>query len=155
MDRIGSIIAGTNPTFMAELDAGYAVIADTQFLPGYSVFLPKQPIKELNDLSLEDRTAFLRDMTILGDAIASACAPVVRLNYDILGNTDGYLHAHVFPRYAWEEPDRLRLPTWLYPDECWRSDKYRFDQEQYREVREAITETLFEFDTRRRSRTAT
>ena len=132
VDRIGSIVAGTNPTFMAELDAGYAVIADTQFLPGYSVLLPKSPVKELNDLSLEERAAFLRDMTILGDAVAEACAPIVRLNYDILGNTDAYLHAHVFPRYAWEEPARLRLPTWLYSDEYWKSDKYRFDQEQYR-----------------------
>ena len=141
-DRIGSIERGTNPTLLARLDAGYAVIADTQFLPGYCVLLPKRPVGQLNDLSIEERVAFLKDMTILGDAIAEACAPVVRLNYDILGNADTYLHAHVFPRYAWESPERLRLPTWLYPSECWTSDEYRFDRERYSAVRSSIAKIL-------------
>ena len=122
-DRIQSILDGTNPTFLAEMESGYAVIADTQFLPGYSVLLPKRRVGQLNDLPVEERTVFLRDMTILGDAVAQACAPIVRLNYDILGNTDTYLHAHVFPRYSWEEPDRLKMPVWFYPAECWTSDE--------------------------------
>lgn len=141
-DRIRSIENGTNPTFMAELDTGYAVIADTQFLPGYSLLLPKRPVGQLNDLPLNERTAFLRDMTVLGDAITEACSPIVRLNYDILGNTDTYLHAHVFPRYSWEEPERLQLPTWLYPTEYWTDQKYQFDQENYKAIRESITAIL-------------
>ena len=34
-------------------------------------------------------------MSVLGDAILAACSPL-RVNYDILGNTDQFLHAHVF-----------------------------------------------------------
>ena len=139
-DRILSIQNGTNPTFMAELDAGYAVIADTQFLPGYSILLPKHPVEQLNDLSMKERTAFLRYMTVLGDAIAQACSPIVRLNYDILGNTDAYLHAHVFPRYSWEDSERLALPTWLYPDQYWSDERYYFDQQQYQAIRQSITQ---------------
>ena len=141
-DRIQSILDGTNPTFLAEMESGYAVIADTQFLPGYSVLLPKRCVGQLNDLPVEERTAFLRDMTILGDAVAQACAPIVRLNYDILGNTDTYLHAHVFPRYSWEEPGRLKMPVWFYPAECWTSDEYNFTQKKYELVRKTITENL-------------
>ena len=34
-DRIGSAQRGENPTVLRHLDAGFAVIGDTQFLPGY------------------------------------------------------------------------------------------------------------------------
>lgn len=141
-DRIASILDHTNPTFLAEMESGYAVIADTQFLPGYSILLPKHHVAQLNDLSVKERTCFLRDMTILGDAIALACKPIVRLNYDILGNTDTFLHAHVFPRYSWEPTERLKMPTWLYPSEYWTSDAYRFDREEYSATRQAIAQNL-------------
>ena len=81
-------------------------------------------------------------MTILGDAIARAYSPIVRLNYDILGNTDAYLHAHIFPRYSWEPPERLKLPAWLYPSECRTSTQYRFDQPKYAAVKDAIARVL-------------
>jgi diadenosine tetraphosphate (Ap4A) HIT family hydrolase len=42
-----------------------------------------------------------------------------RINLDILGNTDDFLHAHVWPRYDWEPPDRISAPVWLYPAEFW------------------------------------
>lgn len=35
------------------------------------------------------------------------------MNYEILGNTDAYLHAHLFPRDSWEPPERLGLRTWV------------------------------------------
>ena len=38
----------------------------------------------------------------------------VRVNYEILGNTDPALHAHIVPRYASEPEDRRRMPIWLY-----------------------------------------
>lgn len=54
---------------MAELEGSYAVFGDVQFLPGYSVLLPKRKVAALNDLSLAERTTFLRDMSVLGDAV--------------------------------------------------------------------------------------
>jgi len=37
-----------------------------------------------------------------------------RINYEILGNSEPELHAHVFPRYATESPELRRLPAWFY-----------------------------------------
>ena len=39
------------------------------------------------------------------------------MNYEILGNTDAYLHAHLFPRYEWEPPELVGRPVWLYDPE--------------------------------------
>ncbi len=140
-DRIGSALAGTNPMVMAELTAGFAVIGDTQFLPGYSVLLPKQKVSSLNDLALPERTEFLRDMSLLGDAIL-ATTDAVRINYDILGNSDQFLHAHVFPRYA-SEPDSLRQgPVWLYSRDRWTDEKYQYSDVVFGDLRQKLAAWL-------------
>lgn len=58
-------------------------------------------------------------MDRLGEAVERACGHAdpafLRVNLEILGNTDGFLHAHVWPRYAWEPADLVRLPVWLHP----------------------------------------
>jgi diadenosine tetraphosphate (Ap4A) HIT family hydrolase len=122
-DRIGSARAGTNPTVLAKLPHSYAVIGDTQFLPGYCVLLVDDPqVNRLTDLPKRQRLAFLESMDTLGEAVERACsaadAAFRRMNYEILGNTDAYLHAHLFPRYDWEPPQRVGHPVWRYdPDE--------------------------------------
>jgi diadenosine tetraphosphate (Ap4A) HIT family hydrolase len=118
-DRIGSARAGTNPTVLAKLPQSYAVIGDTHFLPGYCVLLVDDPsVDLLSDLSRSRRVEFLESMDMLGQAIETACRAVEagfrRMNYEILGNTDAYLHAHLFPRYEWEPADRIGGPVWLY-----------------------------------------
>ncbi|HEY1704997.1 MAG TPA: hypothetical protein VGG75_35310 [Trebonia sp.] len=40
-----------------------------------------------------------------------------RVNLEILGNTDAFLHAHIWPRYEWEPADLAGKPIWLYPAE--------------------------------------
>ena len=106
-DRIGSAIRGENPMVIATLKSGFAVIGDTQFLPGYCVLLPNRNVNSLNNLSLNERRDFLIDMSLIGDAILTVCNPR-RINYEILGNTDVFLHAHIFPRYEWEEEERKK-----------------------------------------------
>jgi diadenosine tetraphosphate (Ap4A) HIT family hydrolase len=100
-DRVGSAEAGINPMVIIKLGSGYAVMGDTQFLPGYCVLLASPQVGQLSGLDLEHRTAFLRDMSLLGEAVELACSQkgLLRVNYEILGNTDTFLHAHVFPRY--------------------------------------------------------
>ncbi|WP_042371487.1 HIT family protein [Streptacidiphilus neutrinimicus] len=124
-DRIGSALKGANPTVLRRLDAGFAVIGDVQFLPGYSVLLVDEPeVERLSDLSRSRRSAFLADMDRLGEAVERACRRLDpafrRVNLEILGNTDAFLHAHVWPRYEWEHQDLVRRPVWLYPAENWR-----------------------------------
>ncbi|EHO50043.1 HIT family protein [Lentilactobacillus kisonensis] len=140
-NRIKSAINGTNPMVMAELLGGFAVFGDTQFLPGYSVLLPKRQVSSLNDLSISERKAFLLDMSILGDAVLDATR-ALRINYDILGNTDNFLHAHVFPRYQTEPAKRLKKPVWLYSPDHWVNERYAYNPERDGELRHRITEFL-------------
>ena len=100
-NRIVSCKNGTNPTLITELKSGYVVIGDTQFLPGYCVLLYKDNITSLNDLDINERKQFLIDMTLVGDAIKEVYNPY-KINYEILGNLDEFVHAHIFPRYEWE-----------------------------------------------------
>lgn len=129
-DRIESARRGTNPTVIARMKSGFAVLSDMQFLPGWCILLPEHQTNSLNDLSVNERSDFLLDMSILGDAILSVCQPD-RINYDILGNTDNYLHAHVYPRYTWEPPERKPLPVWLYEDHYWSDPETAFSLEHH------------------------
>ncbi|MGK5638633.1 HIT family protein [Streptomyces sp. URMC 126] len=128
-DRIGSALRGENPTVLRRLDAGFAVIGDTQFLPGYSLLLVDDPgVQRLSDLPRARRRAFLEDMDRLGEAVERACrgadAAFRRVNLEILGNADPYLHAHVWPRYEWEPADLVHRPVWLYPPGHWSDEEH-------------------------------
>ncbi|MGE6632066.1 HIT family protein [Bacillus sp. NPDC077027] len=114
-DRFGVIERGENPMVLAKMKSGYAVIGDTQFLPGYCVLLAFLKVNDLNELTLEQRSQYLLDMSIIGDAVTEVCQPS-RMNYSIYGNSDAYLHAHIFPRYEWEPEDKRPYPVWQYGD---------------------------------------
>ena len=124
-DRVRSAVEGRNPTVLAELDAAYAVIGDVQFLPGYSLALTKTlGVDQLSDLSRTKRLRYLADVDLLADAVESVCRrfdPAFRrLNVEILGNTDAFLHCHIWPRYEWESPEIVGMPVWLYGADRWR-----------------------------------
>ena len=140
-NRILSAINGTNPMLIKELKGGYAVFGDVQFLPGYCVLLPKKEVNSLNVLTLEEREQFLSDMSVLGDAIIQSCTPI-RVNYDILGNTDNFLHAHVFPRYEWESEERKKMPVWLYDSSNWHNKETAYSPIKHDEIRNRILEYL-------------
>ena len=129
-DRIGAALRGENPTVLRRLAAGFAVIGDVQFLPGYSVLLVDEPdAQRLSDLPRAKRLAFLSDMDRLGEAVERACRQLDpafrRVNLEILGNTDPFLHAHVWPRYDWEPADLVGAPVWLHPRDRWNDDRFR------------------------------
>ncbi|WP_371677814.1 HIT family protein [Streptomyces sp. NBC_01276] len=129
-DRIGSAHRGENPTVLRRLDSGFAVIGDRQFLPGYSVLLTDDPaVTRLSELPRSRRISYLTDLERLAEAVERACARLDpafrRVNIEILGNTDPYLHAHIWPRYEWEPADLVGMPVWLYEDEeCWRGERH-------------------------------
>jgi diadenosine tetraphosphate (Ap4A) HIT family hydrolase len=123
-DRIGSALRGANPTVLARLPASFAVIGDVQWLPGYCVLLADDPdVTRLTDLPRARRLEFLDSMDKLGEAVEIVCRATDpafrRINLEILGNTDPFLHAHIWPRYDWEPADLVGQPVWLYPDRNW------------------------------------
>ncbi|MFJ4314771.1 HIT family protein [Streptomyces lavendulae] len=146
-DRIGSAHRGENPTVLRRLDSGFAAIGDRQFLPGYSVLLTDDPgVTRLSELSRSRRIAYLTDLERLAEAVERACARLDpafrRVNIEILGNTDPYLHAHIWPRYDWEPADLVRMPVWLYEDEeCWRGERHALAP-RHDGLRTAIAEEL-------------
>lgn len=140
-DRIAAAIAGTNPMVIKELPGGYVALGDVQFLPGYCVLLPKRKVGSLNELTVPERQAFLTDMALVGDAILQVCHPQ-RINYDILGNTDQFLHAHIFPRYAWEPPERRAMPVWLYDANNWHDPANAYQPAKHGTLRRQLTAAL-------------
>lgn len=140
-DRFGAIERGENPMVLTRMKSGYAVIGDTQFLPGYCVLLAYPKVNSLEDLSLEGKANFLRDMSLLGEAVQFVCSPW-RLNYSIYGNSDEFLHAHVFPRYDWEPGERKPYPVWKYPREMWVMPAVQYCDERHLSLRQRITEKL-------------
>jgi diadenosine tetraphosphate (Ap4A) HIT family hydrolase len=99
---------------------GFAVIGDTQFLPGYCLLLTDDSsVDRLLDLPRPRRLAFLADMDLIGEAVQLVCRrrdpQFRRINYAILGNTDAYLHAHINARYTWKPPDLIGGPVTRYP----------------------------------------
>ena len=145
-DRIGSAVRGENPTVLARLPRAFAVMGDVQWLPGYCVLLVDTPgVGRLSELSRADRLAFLGSMDRLGEAVETACRtrdPAFRrVNLEILGNTDPYLHAHVWPRYDWEPAERVSHPVWLYPEVAWHDPAHALGP-AHDALRAAITDRL-------------
>lgn len=106
--------SGVNPRVIAKLSSGWAVLGDKQVLPGYSLLLPDPVVPHLNAMSLEARKQFLVDMSMLGEAILNVTG-ATRINYEMLGNLEPALHAHVIPRYPEKESEALRTkPIWFY-----------------------------------------
>ncbi|HBS28091.1 MAG TPA: hypothetical protein DEB06_01260, partial [Phycisphaerales bacterium] len=118
--------AGAHPGFVARLESGWAVMGDSQRLRGYMLLLPDPVVGSLNDLTGAARALYLSDMAWLGDAVIAVCRPR-RVNYEILGNLEPALHAHVIPRYE-AEPESVRTKAvWLYPPEEWNGPQWAFD----------------------------
>ena len=117
------------------MSSGFLLLGYQQFLPGYVVLFADPPATGLNDLSLEERTIFLKDMSIAGDAVLK-CTEAYRINYEILGNESPVLHAHIFPRYLHEEESLRKGPVWLYDEKKFNS--VMFDHERDKILLNAI-----------------
>ncbi|MBX3119756.1 MAG: hypothetical protein KF784_11870 [Fimbriimonadaceae bacterium] len=105
--------AGELPNLVCQVRSGWLIMGGVQVVKGYCLLLPDPVPAHLNDMDAESRLLFLADMASIGDAILEL-AGAARINYEMLGNLEPALHAHLFPRYA-SEPDDLRAkPIWFY-----------------------------------------
>jgi diadenosine tetraphosphate (Ap4A) HIT family hydrolase len=144
-DRIGSAHRGENPLVMARMRSGFAVIGDTQHLPGYSLLLAADSMADhLSDLDWETRREFLFDLSLIGEAIEVACQAggLRRVNYEVLGNSLPHLHGHVHARYDWEPAERITGPVWRYPRDERNAEEFEYSEARHGPVRAAITDAL-------------
>jgi diadenosine tetraphosphate (Ap4A) HIT family hydrolase len=111
--RVALLRAGADPTCIARLASGWAVLGEQQFLRGYSLLLPDPVVGTLNELHGAQRAQVLADATLLGDAVLEATG-ALRINYAVFGNLEPALHVHVVPRYGGEEPELRTAHPWSY-----------------------------------------
>ena len=104
--RVEACRAGRDPTCIARLPSGWAVMGDPQVIEGYCLLLPDPVVPHLNAMPADAQSSFLADMARLGQAVLEDTG-AVRVNYAMFGNLEPALHAHVFPRRD-DEPDALR-----------------------------------------------
>jgi diadenosine tetraphosphate (Ap4A) HIT family hydrolase len=129
--------AGNEPTVIARLPSGWAVLGQRQVLTGYSLLLPDPVVPHLNVLGAAERERFLTDLVRLGDAVLAATG-ALRINYAIFGNLEPALHAHVHPRFV-DEPQAMRTNhPWAYD---W-TQAPPFDPRQHGPLRDAIRARL-------------
>lgn len=122
--RITNLENGDYPAFVAEFPTGYAVLGDSQFFRGYTLFLCKHPAPDLEDLPRELRFQFLREMALVSEAVSKVVRPH-KMNVESLGNLAPHLHFHLFPRFLSEtEPTK---PVWLTMPQGEEAEKYAFD----------------------------
>jgi diadenosine tetraphosphate (Ap4A) HIT family hydrolase len=98
---------------VARVGSGWVVLGDPQILPGYCLLYPDPVVPDLTALAGGARRQFLEDMARVGEAVLAETG-AERLNYEMLGNVEPALHAHIIPRYEWEPPERRRQPVWLH-----------------------------------------
>ena len=138
-ERVAAAREGKNPTVICQVPSGWVVMADIQYLPGYCILLADPVVKDLNSLKGKKRSRFLQDMTITGDALLEV-TDAYRINYEILGNTEPLLHAHIIPRYM-SEPEELRkIPVWSYDKEKFPLKK--FDAERDKKLMQDIAKAI-------------
>ncbi|MNH17061.1 hypothetical protein D3C79_767150 [compost metagenome] len=135
--RVALARTGANDKVICRMASGWAVMGDVQFLPGYCLLLPDPVVASLNDLDAEARATYLLDMARIGDAVLQATG-AVRINYEILGNTEPELHCHIFPRSASEPEHNRKMPVWFYD---WKT-AIAYSEETHGALRSAIAELL-------------
>ncbi len=105
--------AGANANVVARVRSGWVLAGAQQVVPGYCLLVPDPVVTDLNALAGAARSQFLDDMGALGDVLLQVTG-ASRINYEILGNSERALHAHLFPRYESEPEATRRAPVWLH-----------------------------------------
>jgi diadenosine tetraphosphate (Ap4A) HIT family hydrolase len=130
---------------MARMRSGFAVIGDTQHLPGYSLLLTDDlGVDHPTDLPWSKRRAFFFDLSLIGEAVFAVTREqgAHRINYEVLGNSWPHLHGHVHARYEWEASDKIGGPVWRYPKELRNAPEHAYDDARHGELRAATTAEL-------------
>ena len=144
-NAIAAALRGENPKVMARMRSGFAVIGDTQHLPGYSLLLTDDlDVDHLTDLPRSRRSDFFLDLSLIGEAVFAVTKEqgAQRINYEVLGNSWPHLHGHVHVRYEWEAPDKIGGPVWRYAKELRNAAEHAYDDARHGDLRTAITAEL-------------
>lgn len=101
---------GENPEFVIKLKTGMVFLLNSKFYPGYTIFTSLIHENELFKLPLDFRQQFLMEMSQVAQAVYEIYSPI-KINYELLGNSQSHLHWHIIPRYK-DDPN-ISLPVWI------------------------------------------
>ena len=135
--RVQACRAGRDPTCIARLPSGWAVMGDPQVIEGYCLLLPDPVVPHLNAMPADVQATFLADMARIGQAVLEETG-AVRVNYAMFGNLEPALHAHVFPRRD-DEPEALRTAhPWAWDWSRARAFDARIDTARLERLRQRL-----------------
>ena len=135
--RVEACRAGRDPTCIARLPSGWAVLGDPQVIEGYCLLLPDPVVPHLNAMPADVQATFLADMARIGQAVLEETG-AVRVNYAMFGNLEPALHAHVFPRRD-DEPEALRTAhPWAWDWSRARAFDARIDAARLERLRQRL-----------------
>lgn len=120
----------SRPYFVYEFETSYVELSKSQFWEGYCILFSKEDYHHLTDMPSAVREKYLMEMSILGEAMMEILG-AARINYNILGNSHPIVHAHLFPRYDWEDEDLRKTVVWKYDSSFFTDDAYRFNEEKH------------------------
>ncbi len=130
---------GKEPALICQVPSGWVVLCNLQFLRGYCILMSDPVVSALNDLTKQQRSIYLDDMSTVGDALMEVTG-AYRINYAIMGNSDRVLHSHIVPRYMCE-PENLRVGLpWSYPHEI--MDTMLFDYARDKDLMHRICSAI-------------
>ena len=94
---------------IAELELTIAYLHDNQFFPGWTVLVLKRHATELFDLTREERSQLIEEVTEVSRTLA-VVFDAVKINCELLGNQVPHIHWHVIPRLAGDPAPKE--PVW-------------------------------------------
>jgi len=99
---------------IADCGISIAYLFDDQFFPGWTLLVLKRHATELFQLSRDERSRLIEEVSMMAEALMDAFHPV-KINYELLGNQLSHIHWHVIPRLA-DDPSP-RHPVWTVAHE--------------------------------------
>ena len=91
--------------WIADFGLTKAYLFDDQFFPGWTVLVLKRHATELFDLTKDERSRLIEEVSEVALALTMAFEPV-KINYELLGNQLPHIHWHVIPRLAGDPAPR-------------------------------------------------
>ena len=109
---------------IADLGLTTVYLHDDQFFPGWTVLVLKRHATELFDLTQDERSQLMEDVSAAALALDMAFDPV-KVNYELLGNQLSHIHWHVIPRLAGDPAPREAVWTVRHEPKSLTPDKRR------------------------------
>ena len=120
---------------IARLPSGRVHLQNDADYQGYCILVFNRHVVELCDLTAQERSQFMEDLSKTSAAIMAHCRPA-KLNTSMLGNMVPHLHCHIMPRYL-DNPDWGHPPSYKRP-----AERTLLSDEEYSALHSALSEAL-------------